>query len=220
MEIYQERFLRLAMNMEGVLSQPALLFGQFTLKSGRQSPYFFQSGAFNNGEALNQLGELLAHTINYHKPQFDHLFGPAYKGIPLVSATAIALSNHYQQNYPWSFNRKAEKDHGEGGQLVGAALQGNLLIIDDVLTAGTAISESIRLVKKKNHHINVSAIITLLDRCEILSNGQNAKTLIQDTFHIPVYSIVSIYHVIEFLKAQQREQEVQAIENHLKKYGE
>lgn len=214
MESYQQDFLKLALNEEGVLPTEALLLGEFTLKSGRQSPYFFQAGAFNNGFALNKIGQCLAHAIHHHRIDCQHLFGPAYKGIPLVSATAIALATLYHQNIPWSFNRKMRKDHGEGGHFVGAKLEGKILIIDDVLTAGTAIKQSLQLIRKENRKAQICGVLTLLDRDEISANDQNAKTLIEKQFNIPVYSIVSIHDVLSFLHQQQRKKDIQAIEKH------
>ena len=141
MKDYQYDFIEFAIHA-GVLR-----FGDFTLKSGRTSPYFFNAGLFNTGEQLARLGRCYAQAISDSGIEFDVLFGPAYKGIPLATATSIALADHHQRNVPWCFNRKESKDHGEGGNLVGAGLQGRILIIDDVITAGTAIRESVEIIQ-------------------------------------------------------------------------
>ncbi len=220
MKNYQQEFLKLAINEEALLYSGALLFGEFTLKSKRKSPYFFQAGVFNNGASLQKIGTFLTHTIMQKKISFDGLFGPAYKGIPLVSATAVALAEHYDLNKPWSFNRKVVKDYGEGGVIVGAPLTGKILIVDDVLTAGTAINESIELIHSFGTQAEVCGVITLLDRCEVVNDGKSAKTLIKEKYDIPVFSIISIYDVIEFLHQHNRMQDIQAIEKHLQQYGE
>ena len=141
MHDYQQDFLALA------LEHQALRFGEFTLKSGRASPYFFNAGLFNNGAALARLGRCYAAALRRSDLAFDMLFGPAYKGIPLVSACAIAFAEHEQRNLPWAFNRKEAKDHGESGVIVGSPLRGNVVIVDDVITAGTAIRESIEIIR-------------------------------------------------------------------------
>ena len=142
MQPYQRRFIDLA------LARSALRFGTFTLKSGRESPYFFNAGLFNDGEALAILGQCYAAALVQSGVSYDMLFGPAYKGIPLVASTAVALAEHHGVRAPWSFNRKEAKDHGEGGLIVGQALAGRVVIVDDVITAGTAIRESVDLIKK------------------------------------------------------------------------
>ena len=220
MDSYQQEFLKLALNENNILPTEALIFSNFTLKSGRQSPYFFQSGTFNNGLALQKVGYFFAKTIKQNNLSCDGLFGPAYKGIPLVNSTAIALAEHYGQSYPWSFNRQTAKEHGEGGNIVGAELTGEIIIIDDVLTAGTAVNESIKLIKNESPDAQVCAVVTLLDRCETIENGKSAKTLIHEKYGIPVHSIISIYDILEYLQKQNRQQEIQAIEQHLQQYGE
>ncbi|HNR23195.1 MAG TPA: orotate phosphoribosyltransferase, partial [Steroidobacteraceae bacterium] len=141
MQEFQRTFIDLA------LARDALRFGRFTLKSGRESPYFFNAGLFNDGESLAILGRCYAAAIARAGLGFDMLFGPAYKGIPLVAATAIALAGEHGRNLPWAFNRKEAKDHGEGGSIVGHRLEGRVLIIDDVITAGTAVRESVALIR-------------------------------------------------------------------------
>lgn len=140
MQAYQREFISFA------IERGVLRFGQFTLKSGRTSPYFFNAGLFNSGKALAQLGKFYAAAVADSGIDFDVIFGPAYKGIPLAAATAIALAEHHQRDLPWCFNRKEAKDHGEGGTLVGAPLNGRVLIIDDVITAGTAIREVMQII--------------------------------------------------------------------------
>ena len=141
MQDYQREFIQLALNNQ------VLRFGSFTLKSGRQSPYFFNAGLFNSGKALAKLGQYYAQAIVDSGIEFDVLFGPAYKGIPLAAACSIALAEHHNINTPYAFNRKEAKAHGEGGNIVGAPLEGRILIIDDVMTAGTAIRESMEIIK-------------------------------------------------------------------------
>ena len=143
MQDYQLTFIDLA------LSRQALRFGQFTLKSGRESPYFFNAGLFSDGEAISVLGRCYAAAIVRSAPAFDVLFGPAYKGIPLAAATASALFERHGRNVPYAFNRKEAKDHGEGGNVIGAPLRGRVLVIDDVVTAGTAVRESLNLIRQQ-----------------------------------------------------------------------
>ena len=192
MEQFQKSFIELA------LKNQALRFGEFTLKSGRISPYFFNVGQLNSGEVLKQLGECYACTINHADLSYDVLFGPAYKGIPLACATAIALSAEFKQNIPYSFNRKEAKDHGEGGMIVGAPLKGRILIIDDVITAGTAIRESFELIKQQG--AIVAAIIVALDRQERGHGTLSAIDEIEQTYQTPVKAIITFADIIEFVK--------------------
>ena len=191
MQDYQKRFIELA------LSKNVLKFGEFTLKSGRKSPYFFNTGLFDSGYDLAQLGRCYAQTIIDHKITFDLLFGPAYKGIPLVSTTSVALSEHHQINTPYSFNRKEKKDHGEGGNIVGSALHGKVLIIDDVISAGTAIRESIDIIK--NSGAEPCGVLIALDRQE---RGQGKLSAVQEVerdYGIPVYSIIKLDDLVNYL---------------------
>ena len=194
MQAYQSQFIELCLHHD------VLRFGEFTLKSGRISPYFFNAGLFNSGSALAQLGELYAQAIENAKLQYDVIFGPAYKGIPLACTTAIALTQKFGHDAAYCFNRKEAKDHGEGGSLVGAALTGNILIIDDVITAGTAIRESLQLIKA--NQANLAGIVIALDRQE---KGRQERSAIQEIEHetgVPVISIITLDDLINFLMEQ------------------
>jgi orotate phosphoribosyltransferase len=174
-----------------------LRFGEFKLKSGRVSPYFFNAGLFNTGHALAQLGRFYAQAIVASGINFDMLFGPAYKGIPLVAVTAAALSDRHGRDYPWAFNRKEAKDHGEGGNIVGAPLKGKVLIVDDVITAGTAVRESIEIIRAA--HAMPAGIVLALDRQE---RGQGPRSAVQEverTFAVPVASILKLDDLIRHL---------------------
>jgi orotate phosphoribosyltransferase len=191
MESYQRKFI------EFCLSKQVIRFGEFTLKSGRKSPYFFNAGLFHSGSALAELGKYYAAAIQASDLDFDMLFGPAYKGIPLVSTTAIALSNVYQRDLSFCFNRKEAKDHGEGGNLVGAPLKGKVLIVDDVITAGTAIRESMQILQQNSAHL--AGIIVALDRQERGQGEYSAIQEIQKTFKAPVISVIALDDIIEFV---------------------
>lgn len=194
MKPYQRQFIEFA------ILQGALRFGEFTLKSGRISPYFFNAGAFNSGSALAKIGQFYAEAIRDSKISFDILFGPAYKGIPLVAAAAIALSEHYATDKPYCFNRKETKDHGEGGNIVGAALWGRVLVVDDVITAGTAIRESAKMIQQAGAVI--AGIVLMLDRQE---RGQSELSAIQEVeknYQAKVVSVVNLANIMEFLAEQ------------------
>ncbi len=191
MRDYQRHFLRFAVDRN------VLRFGRFTLKSGRVSPYFFNAGLFHTGEALARLGEHYAHALVESAVAFDMLFGPAYKGIPLVSATAIALARCHERDVPWCFNRKEVKDHGEGGVLVGAPLIGRVLLVDDVITAGTAIRESISLIRA--HGARPAGVLISLDRQERGNGELSAIQEVERDYEIPVVSICRLQELIEFL---------------------
>ncbi|MEQ4504689.1 orotate phosphoribosyltransferase, partial [Pseudomonas sp.] len=191
MQAYQRDFIRFAID-RGVLR-----FGEFTLKSGRTSPYFFNAGLFNTGSALAQLGRFYAAAVVESGIAFDVLFGPAYKGIPLASATAVALAEHHDRDLPWCFNRKEAKAHGEGGSLVGSPLAGNVLIIDDVITAGTAIREVMQIIKDQN--ATAAGVLIALNRQERGNGELSAIQEVERDFGIPVVSIVSLNQVLEFL---------------------
>ena len=189
---YQTRFIDFA------IRNKVLQFGRFTLKSGRSSPYFFNSGLFNNGDSIGLLGQFYRHAIEDAGLQFDMLFGPAYKGIPLVTAVAIAYANDNQRSLPYCFNRKEEKDHGEGGILAGAPLHGEVLIIDDVITAGTSINFSVDLIQR--HGARTTAVAISLDRQERGQDGSSAIAEIQRRYGIPVVPIITLDNLIEFLR--------------------
>jgi orotate phosphoribosyltransferase len=191
MQQYQLTFIDLA------LKKDALRFGRFTLKSGRESPYFFNAGLFSDGEAAAVLGRCYADAIVASGIRFDMLFGPAYKGIPLATATAVALSVHHRRSVPYAFNRKEPKDHGEGGGLVGAPLAGGVVIVDDVITAGTAVRESLELIRAAG--ATPVGVALALDRQE---RGQGALTAVQEVEQqhgLRCVSIVTLADLIEAL---------------------
>ncbi len=192
MEEYKRNFLELA------IKQDVLTFGEFTLKSGRKSPYFFNAGFFNTGQAVAELGQYYANAIIESGIEFDMIFGPAYKGISLAALSSAALAEHHQINKPFSYNRKEKKNHGEGGVIVGAPLNGNVLIIDDVITAGTAVKEAFNLIENSN--AKVAGLIVSLDRQEIGVNGKSAIQELKDNFNIPVASIAKLDDLIELIK--------------------
>jgi orotate phosphoribosyltransferase len=194
MEAYQTQFIELARRF-GVLK-----FGEFTLKSGRISPYFFNAGAFSSGQALAELGRCYAQRIVDSGLQFDVLLGPAYKGIPLASATAIALADHHAIDVPFVYNRKEAKNHGEGGVLVGAPLQGRVLVIDDVITAGTAVREVITIITDAGAEL--AGVAIGLDRQERGAGDRSAIQELEDSYHVPVLSIIDIGDIIEFLVSE------------------
>lgn len=191
MKTYQHDFLTFAMQ------QNVLKFGEFTLKSGRVSPYFFNAGLFQTGSALSQLSHFYAQAIIEAELEFDMLFGPAYKGIPLVSTIAMALYEQYGRDYPYAFNRKEAKKHGEGGNLVGAPLQGRVLIVDDVITAGTAIREAAAIVA--DNKAELAGVAISLDRQEKGQSEQSAVQEVAANYNIDVISIVGLNHIIDHL---------------------
>lgn len=192
MHDYQKDFIDFA------IKNDVLRFGEFTLKSGRVSPYFFNAGLFNSGEALAKLGQYYAAAISESKVKFDVLFGPAYKGIPLATTCAVALYEHQNTNIPYSFNRKEAKAHGEGGNIVGAALEGDILIIDDVITAGTAIREAMDIIAAAN--AKPAGVIIALDRQEKGSGEFSAIQEVEQQYKIPVLSIIKLEHLISYIE--------------------
>ncbi|MFC0267125.1 orotate phosphoribosyltransferase [Kushneria aurantia] len=206
--------------IEFAIREQALLFGEFTLKSGRISPWFFNAGHFRSGAALSMLGRSYASAIARAEPAFDMLFGPAYKGIPLACASAMALADHHDRSLPWAFNRKEAKDHGEGGNLVGAPLKGRVLIVDDVITAGTAIGESMALIEAAG--AEAAGVVVALDRQE---RGQSDISAIEDVkrrYGIPVVPIVTMAHVLEYLEAHAGAElapHAEAIRDYRARYG-
>lgn len=191
MHPYQRSFLDLA------LARAALRFGKFTLKSGRESPYFFNAGAFNDGAALATLGRCYAAALQQSQLEYDMLFGPAYKGIPLVAATATALAEHENRNVPWCFNRKESKTHGEGGAVVGHELAGRVVIVDDVITAGTAIRESIELIRGAG--AEPVAVLLAVDRQERGQGSQSAVQEVEAQFGVRCISLLTLSTLIDLI---------------------
>ena len=212
MRDYQRDFIQFSIESD------VLKFGEFTLKSGRQSPYFFNAGLFNTGARLARLGQFYADAIVSSGIEFDTLFGPAYKGIPLVSAVSIALSEHHGMDKPWVFNRKEAKQHGEGGDLVGADLTGRVLVIDDVITAGTAIRESLELINASD--ASLAAVCVSIDRQEKGQHERSAIQEIEQDHNVRVVTIAQLATLIEYLKMQpDRADTVAAIEDYRARYG-
>jgi len=185
--------------IEMILAKQVVRFGDFTLKSGRTSPYFFNAGLINDGGALARLGACYAQAIVESGIAFDMLFGPAYKGIPLATATAVAFADRHRRNVPIAYNRKEAKAHGEGGNLIGAPLEGQVLIVDDVLTAGTAVRESIGIIKSAG--AKPAGVVLALDRQERGVGQQSAVQEIQANYGIPVVRIITLDHLIEYMEA-------------------
>ncbi|HKV96126.1 MAG TPA: orotate phosphoribosyltransferase [Gammaproteobacteria bacterium] len=192
MRNYQHEFLDFA------LERGVLRFGEFTLKSGRPSPYFFNTGLFNSGAALAALGRFYANCIVDSGIEFDMLFGPAYKGIPLVAVTAAALAEHHGRDLPWCFNRKETKDHGEGGQLIGAPLSGRVLIVDDVITAGTAVREALGLIRAAG--ASAVGLVIAFDRQERGQGETSAIAELRATEHLEVAAIARLEDLVAWLK--------------------
>lgn len=192
MRAYKNDFLELALEL-GVLR-----FGQFTLKSGRVSPYFFDAGLFSTGYAAAKLGRYYASAIVESKIEFDMLFGPAYKGIPLVALAAAALAEHHDVDVPYAFNRKEAKSHGEGGSSVGAPIEGRVLIVDDVITAGTAVREAVQLINASG--ADPAGLVISLDRQEVGRDARSAVEELEQTLRIPVASIVKLEDMIDLLE--------------------
>ena len=191
MQTYQREFIRFA------IERGVLRFGEFTLKSGRVSPYFFNAGLFSSGLALAQLGRFYAQAVLASGIQFDVLFGPAYKGIPLAATTAVALAEQHGRDVPWCFNRKEAKDHGEGGTLVGAPLQGRVLIVDDVITAGTAIREVMQIIQTQG--AAAAGVLIALNRQERGKGELSAIQEVERDFGMPVVSIINLDQLIVYL---------------------
>ena len=193
MEQYKKKFLELA------LESGVLRFGEFELKSGRLSPYFFDAGLFNSGHAAAKLGSCYASALSELDIEFDMLFGPAYKGIGLVTLTAAALAEHHDISYPFAYNRKEAKDHGEGGVSVGAPIKGRVLILDDVITAGTAINEAIKIIRASG--AEPAGVLVALDREEIGNQNRiSAVRELEENVGIPVRCIVSLTDLVNHLK--------------------
>lgn len=208
---YQTAFIEL------IIQQNVLQFGEFILKSGRKSPYFFNLGQIKTGHALALLGGFYAEAIKAADLSFDVLFGPAYKGIPIACATAIAFSTRFQQDIPYSFNRKEVKDHGEGGCVVGASLKQRVLLVDDVMTAGTATRQSIQLIESEGG--KVAGMVIALDRQEKGQGNYSAVQEIKETYQIPVMSIITLSDVETYLASQSESVWLTAIQSYREQYG-
>ncbi|MFQ3788736.1 orotate phosphoribosyltransferase [Halomonas sp. A29] len=219
MQAYQREFIEFA------IEQGVLKFGEFTLKSGRVSPYFFNAGLFRSGSALARLGRFYADAIEASGLPFDVLFGPAYKGIPLAATTAVALADHHGRDLPFAFNRKEAKDHGEGGNIVGAELAGRILIIDDVITAGTAIREVMALIEAAD--AEAAGVVIALDRQERGQadgemKSQSAIQEVESRYGMPVISIVTLDMVLTYLEERGGEafaRHAEAIRDYRARYG-
>ncbi len=214
MQDYQREFIEFA------IEQNVLRFGEFTLKSGRISPYFFNAGLFKSGQALARLGRFYAQAISASKVEYDVVFGPAYKGIPLAAVTAAAPADHHDRDVPYVFNRKEAKDHGEGGVLVGADLEGKVLIIDDVITAGTAIREVMQIIDANG--AQPGGVVIALDRQERGKGELSAIQEVERDFNMPVVSIITLEQVLQYLDEKgddNAQQHAEAIRNYREQYG-
>lgn len=212
MEQYQKEFIEFA------IEKQVLCFGEFKLKSGRISPYFFNSGLFNDGKSLAELGKYYAQAVKHSGLEFDMIYGPAYKGIPLASTMAIAFQEDHQANYPFCFNRKEIKDHGEGGITFGAEINGRVLIIDDVISAGTSIRESMDIIASKGGE-TVGAVVAV-DRQERGLGNQSAIQEVEQVHNIKVISIISLEHIITYLAEHgEMQQHLDAINAYESQYG-
>jgi len=212
MQSYQKEFLDFALNT-GVLR-----FGEFTLKSGRISPYFFNAGLFNTGNSLAKLGRYYAQAIADSGIGFDVLYGPAYKGIPLAAVTAAALADHHNMDVPYAFNRKEAKDHGEGGIIVGHELKGKVLIIDDVISAGTSVRESMDIIDAQG--ATAAGVVIALDRQEKGKGELSAIQEVERDYSIPVAAIVRLENLIEYLQGDDSNSEsLEMIQKYRDQYG-
>jgi len=212
MQDYKREFIDFA------LQHQVLRFGDFTLKSGRQSPYFFNTGLFNSGASLALLGRYFATAIIESGIEFDAIFGPAYKGIPLGTSIGIALADHHQRDLPFTFNRKEAKDHGEGGNLVGAALSGRILIVDDVISAGTSVRESMAIIAAAN--AQGAGVAIAVDRQERGSGALSAVQEVEQTMGLPVASIINLDDLVDYLEQTEGQHlHLERITAYRKRYG-
>ena len=203
--------------IEFALASGVLFYGEFKTKAGRLSPYFFNAGLFNDGNTLRQLAQFYAKAILAADPAFDILFGPAYKGIPLVATTAVALAE-FGRNLPFCFNRKEAKDHGEGGMTVGAPLKGRVLIVDDVISAGTSVRESVEIIQAAG--ARPAGVMIALDRMERGIGALSAVQEVRNHFGIPVISIATLDDLVAFLRARgNMAQQLRLVERYRKEYG-
>ncbi|MFC3203999.1 orotate phosphoribosyltransferase [Alteromonas oceani] len=212
MKAFQQAFIEFA------IARGVLKFGEFTLKSGRKSPYFFNAGLFNRGGDLAKLGRYYADALTDAGIDFDVLFGPAYKGIPIATTTAVALADHHDMDVPYCFNRKEAKAHGEGGNLVGSPLEGKVMLVDDVITAGTAIRESMTLIEANN--ASLAGVLIALDRQERGTGELSAIQEVERDYNTKVVSIVSLNDVVTYLRsAGGYDEAIRAIETYRENYG-
>ncbi|MBV7315721.1 orotate phosphoribosyltransferase [Shewanella sp. NIFS-20-20] len=212
MKAYQREFIEFA------LERQVLKFGEFTLKSGRQSPYFFNAGLFNTGRDLARLGRFYAAALMDAGIDYDLLFGPAYKGIPIATTTAVALAEHHDVDMPYCFNRKEKKDHGEGGSLVGSELTGKVMLVDDVITAGTAIRESMDIIQA--HEASLAGVLIALDRQEKGKGELSAIQEVERDYGCAVIAIITLGDLISYLSEKPgMETELAAVSRYRQQYG-
>ncbi|OCQ20965.1 orotate phosphoribosyltransferase [Pseudoalteromonas luteoviolacea] len=212
MKQYQKEFIEFA------LEKQVLKFGEFTLKSGRTSPYFFNAGLFNTGRDLARLGRFYAAALEDAGIAYDVLFGPAYKGIPIATTTAVALADHHDKDVPYCFNRKEKKQHGEGGNLVGSELNGRIMLVDDVITAGTAIRESMEIIKA--NEADLAGVLIALDRQEKGKGELSAIQEVERDFGTEVVSIVKLADLITYLEqAGSASEHLDAVKAYRDQYG-
>lgn len=212
MHAYQREFIEFA------IANEVLRFGEFTLKSGRRSPYFFNTGLFDSGASIGRLGRYYAETAVRAGASFDLVFGPAYKGIPLAVAMTIALADHHGRDVPYVFNRKEAKDHGEGGTTVGAPLRGRVLIVDDVISAGTSVGESLALIRAAG--AEAAGVVIALDRQERSAGALSAIQEVEQRHGIPVFSLIELDHILEYLRERKEfDSAIAAIAAYRRQYG-
>ncbi|MFP1779927.1 orotate phosphoribosyltransferase [Lonsdalea quercina] len=212
MKAYQRQFIEFA------LSKQVLKFGEFTLKSGRTSPYFFNAGLFNTGRDLALLGRFYAAALMDAAIEFDVLFGPAYKGIPIATTTAVALAEHHDRDLPYCFNRKEAKDHGEGGSLVGSSLEGRIMLVDDVITAGTAIRESMDIISAQG--ASLAGVLIALDRQERGRGELSAIQEVERDYACQVISIITLKDLITYLREKpEMAEHLTAVQTYRDRYG-
>ena len=212
MQDYQKQFIEFA------LEKQVLKFGSFTLKSGRTSPYFFNAGLFNTGRDLARLGRFYAAALMDSNIEYDLLFGPAYKGIPIATTTAVALSNDYDLDLPYCFNRKEAKTHGEGGSLVGSELKGKIMLVDDVITAGTAIRESMDIIQA--HNAELAGVLIALDRQEKGRAELSAIQEVERDYNAKVISIVKLEDLVSYLETKpEMQQHLASVQAYREQYG-
>ncbi|GEM80771.1 orotate phosphoribosyltransferase [Vibrio superstes] len=212
MKAYQREFIEFA------LEKQVLKFGEFTLKSGRTSPYFFNAGLFNTGRDLARLGRFYAAALADSGIDYDVLFGPAYKGIPIATTTAVALADHHDTDKPYCFNRKEAKDHGEGGNLVGSPLEGRIMLVDDVITAGTAIRESMEIIQANG--ADLAGVLVAIDRQEKGKGELSAIQEVERDFGCSIISIVSLTDLITFLEEKgENDEQLESVKAYRAQYG-